>query len=111
MQNQPRTVRPVTIGLLVLVATMFAYFAWVLVSPIDLPFQRVDKSMQMTSRVDGLTLHVSGTTDLPDGSFIDWYLGRESIDNNGPAGQATVQSGVFSFDADLMWIRSPEVNS
>lgn len=46
MQNQARAVRLVTIGLVVLVASMFAYFAWVLISPIDLPFQRVDRSMQ-----------------------------------------------------------------
>ena len=41
-------------------------------------------------------------TDLPDGSYIDWYLWRESIDNNDwPSGHTAVQFGVFSFDADL----------
>ena len=102
MLNQARAVRLVTIGLVVLVASMFGYMAWVLVSPIDLPFQRVDRSMQVTSQVDGQTLRVTGTTDLPDGSLIDWYVWRESTDNNEwPSGHVAVQSGAFSFDADL----------
>ena len=102
MQNQARTVRLVTIGLVVLVAATFAYVAWVFVSPIDLPFQRVNRSMQMTSRVDGQTLRVSGTTDLPDGSFIDWYLSRGLVDYSElPSGRVAVQSGAFSFGADL----------
>jgi hypothetical protein len=92
----------VTIGLAVLVAATFAYVAWIFVSPIDLPFQRVDRSMQMTSRVDRQTLRVRGTTDLPDGSFIDWYLSRGLIDDSElPSGHATVQSGAFGFHADL----------
>lgn len=102
MQNQVRVVRLVTIGLVMLVASMFAYMAWVLVWPIALPFQRIDRSMQMTGQVDGQTLHITGTTNLPDGAFIDWYLWRESIDNDEwPSGQVAVQSGAFSFDADL----------
>lgn len=102
MQSQARAVRLVTVGLLVVLAAMFAYMAWVVVSPIDLPFQRVDKSMRMTSKLDGQTLRVTGTTNLPDGAFIDWYLSRESIDNNEwPSGHVAVQSGAFSFEADL----------
>jgi hypothetical protein len=102
MQRQARGVRALTVGLLVVVALMFASAAWVLVSPIDLPFQRVDWSMHVTSLVDGRTLHVTGTTNLPDGAFIDWDLWRESIDvNDWPSGHVAVQSGVFGFDADL----------
>ena len=102
MQSQDRAVRLVIIGLVVLVAATLTYFAWTLLSPIDLPFQRVDKSMQMTSRVDGRTLRVTGTTDLPDGAFIDWYLWRDPNGNGDwPSGHATVQSGAFSIDADL----------
>jgi hypothetical protein len=102
MRNQARAIRLVTIGLVVLLATMFAYFAWVLVSPIDLPFQRVDRSMQITSRVEGQTLHVTGTTDLPDGAFIDWYLSRGFVDYNElPSGHVAVRSGAFSFEANL----------
>lgn len=102
MQNQARTVRLVTIGLAVLVASMFASFAWILVSPIDLPFQRVERSMQVTSRLDGQTLPVAGTTDLPDGAFIDWYASSVSSDSNElPSGQVAVQSGAFGFDVLL----------
>ena len=103
MQSQQIwAIRLVTIGLVVLMASTFAYFAWTLISPIDLPLQWVEKSMQMTSRVDGRILRVTGTTDLPDGSFIDWYLWREPIGNNDwPSGTATVRSGAFSFDANL----------
>jgi hypothetical protein len=102
MLRQARAVRLVTLGLVVLVVMLLAYMAWVLVSPLDLPFQRVNKSMQMTAQVDGQTLHVRGTTNLPDGSIIDWYLWHDSIQTNEwPAGSAPVESGTFSFEADL----------
>jgi hypothetical protein len=102
MQNQARAMRLVTIGLVVIVVLLFAYVAWLLVSPIDLPVQRVDRSIQMTAQVDGRILRVSGTTNLPDGARIDWYLWRESIDTNDwPSGSVAVESGAFSFEAVL----------
>src|SRR2546427_752992 len=63
--------RLVAIALVAAVASMVAFVVWVLVSPIDLPFQHVDASIQMTPRVDGHTVHVTGTANLPDGSLID----------------------------------------
>jgi len=102
MQGHTRATRYLTIGLIVLVGAAVAYVAWTFVSPIDLPFQRAYRSMHMTATVDGQTLRVAGTTDLPDGAFIDWYLWRDSGDDTEwPAGNAQVRSGTFAFEADL----------
>ncbi len=107
MSNDARFFRLVAIGLVVFVFSVLGYVAWVLVSPIDLPFQRVDRSIQVSARVDGRTLFVIGTTDLPDGSVIDWDLWREPVDDiEWPSGEAVVRSGAFSFNADLAGWRS-----
>jgi hypothetical protein len=102
MQNQSRATRFLTTGVLVLVISSVAYAAWAFVSPIDLPFQRVDRSIQLTAQMIGQTLRVTAATDLPDGAFVDWYLWRDSIDDSDwPSGNAQVRSGAFGFEADL----------
>jgi len=100
--------RLVAIALVAAVASMVAFVVWVLVSPIDLPFQHVDATIQMTPRVDGHTVHVTGTANLPDGSLIDWYLWRETLRSKPPAGQVVVNHGAFAFDADVSgWAAGP----
>jgi hypothetical protein len=87
---------------MVLVAAAVAYVAWTFVSPIDMPFQRADRSMHMTAQVNGRSLRVTGTTDLPDGALVDWYLSRGLVDDNElPSGHIAVRSSSFSFGADL----------
>ena len=107
MRNETRLFRLVAVGLVAFAASVLGYMVWVVVSPIDLPFQRVDRSMQLAARVDGQTLSVTGTTDLPDGAVIDWDLWREPVDDiEWPSGEAVVRSGAFSFNADLAGWRS-----
>ena len=51
---------------------------------------------------------MTGTTNLPEGSLLDWSLYQEwslgTVDP--PAGQVAVQGGAFAFDADLTTLTS-----
>jgi hypothetical protein len=94
--------RFVTIGLGLLLVALAGYAAWLLVSPIDLPWQRVDSSFDAAAAVDGQRLTVSGLTNLPDGSVVDYYFWREPMDDSLPdGGHAVVADGAFRFAADL----------
>ena len=103
MQAHARSGQTVTVVVGILALSSFAFLAWVVVSPIALPFQRVNATIRMTSIVDGQTMRVTGATNLPDGSLIDWDIDQESFMGppDPPAGQVAVQGGAFAFDADL----------
>jgi len=89
-------------GLIGVLTLLAGYVIWVFVSPIDLPFQNVTATIQVTSTVEGHTVHVSGTTDLPDGAVIGYYWWHD-IDTVAtiPGGLVTVADGRFAFVSDL----------
>jgi hypothetical protein len=110
MPLNDRSVRPATIALCLVLLLSLGIIGWVVAGPISLPFQGMSGTLQASSAIDGHDLHVRGTTNLPDGSIIDWYLYRAVLPDSiePPAGQATVSSGAFAFNADLTdWPSGP----
>lgn len=103
MRTPARNVRLVKIGLGVVLVAFVAWVVLVIYGPITLPFQAVDASITLTPRVNNHHLQVTGTTDLPDGSPIDWHVQRHQAEflPEAPGGRVTVASGAFAFDADL----------
>jgi hypothetical protein len=101
----PVQLRRVLVIVAVLGIVAIAWFAFALISPIDLPFQRVEAAIHPRVTVEGATAHVTGTTTLPDGAVINYYYSHELDavnDRNEPhAGTATVHDGRFVFSADL----------
>jgi len=93
----------VEVALLVVVVGSLAAVAYAVLGPIDLPFQHVNARIDATSQIDGHTVRVTGTTNLPDGSLLDWSLYQQSYNGADypPSGQVAVQGGAFAFDADL----------
>lgn len=114
MKDRDRTIRPVTVTLAVV---LFAFLAWIALTvygPISLPFQAVHATMTITSQIDERRLYVAGTTNLPDGSLIDWQLWRYPIDGqtDPPTGQVAVALGTFVFNADVTgWTGLGEVDA
>ena len=89
-----------SIGLVGLFVTGGLFFAWVFVAPIDLPFQSAPATINVTSSVDGRTIHVIGTTDLPDGALVDYsfYSEDQNLINDLPdGGTVAVRDGAFAF--------------
>lgn len=102
----PSTARRIAIGgLLALVTVLVAYAGLVFISPIDLPWQRVTVTMQIEPVLDGTTVRVVGTTNLPDGALIDYGYWRDDAINEGPTGTAEVTDGRFSFENEVSGLR------
>ena len=100
--RRARAVRLVTIGLSLVVAWMFTYMAWLLVSPIDLPFQHSVATIDLTATVSGRTVSVEGTTDLPDGAVIYYTFWRDLNDDTAWVdGNAHIERGRLVFAGDL----------
>jgi hypothetical protein len=83
-----------------------AWLGFVLISPIDLPFQHVEATMTPTVSMDGATAQVEGTTTLPDGAVINYYYWHaddavNSRNDGAHGGLATVHDGRFAFASDL----------
>jgi hypothetical protein len=98
-------IRPITSALVLLVLALTGYVGLALMGPIDLPWQRVTATLQLEPIVDGDTVRVRGTTDLPDGALIDYWFWRDDAINEGPAGVAEVRDGKFSFEHDVSGLR------
>jgi hypothetical protein len=106
MRAHARPGHLVHVALGVVVLAFFALLFLVFVWPIDLPFQRVTAAIAATAQTDGHTVRVTGTTNLPDGSLLDWSIYQESYFGDPPAGQVPVQGGAFAFDAELTMLAS-----
>jgi hypothetical protein len=100
MKDEERHSRQATVALGVVLPVVLGAVVWVMLSPIDLPFQRRPLSMHMAPKVAGDTVTVSGATDLPDGALIDWYLMQGLVDEL-PSGQVAVKNGQFVLEADV----------
>mgnify|MGYP003350348568 CR=1 FL=1 len=78
---------------------------WPFISPIDLPFQRVEATITPRVTVEGKTIRVEGATSLPDGAVIGYYYWHsdEAVNdrNDSHPGTATVRHGRFGFTTDL----------
>ena len=73
-----------------------------LAGPLDLPFQRVTISMDLDPSVEGDTVHIAGTTNLPDGALVDyWFYQEFGQGEDGPAGTAEVKDGNFVIEHDM----------
>ena len=109
---------------------LFGALAYYLLSPISLPWQRSEAHLTVSADVAAGLVHVHGTTDLPDGarldySFVPYAEIRQGVVGARPAslppdavnipahqlgGDAQVEHGAFSFDADLRgWPQGPVV--
>jgi hypothetical protein len=98
MRSKPNDL---TLTLAGLVAASVGYIALVFIGPIDLPWQGVSATMQLEPTVEGNTVRVVGTTDLPDGAVIDYSFWRDDAVNEGPAGAVEVLEGKFAFERDM----------
>jgi hypothetical protein len=73
-----------------------------LAGPLDLPFQRVAISIDLDAGVDGDTVRIAGSTNLPDGALVDyWFYQGFGLGEDGPAGTAQVQDGNFVIEHDM----------
>jgi hypothetical protein len=69
---------------------------------VHLPFWQVEATLHPTVSVVGRTVHVTGTTDLPNGAVIGYYYWSAADDGNWPDGGAvTASDGRFQFDTDF----------
>ncbi len=102
---QRQRIRPITVALGVLVVGLTGYVGLLFIGPIDLPSQRVTATMQLAASVDGDTVRVVGTTDLPDGALIDYWFWRDDAINGGPIGVTEVRGGTFSFEHEVSGLR------
>ena len=69
---------------------------------VRLPFWQVEATLHPTVSVVGRTVHVIGTTDLPDGALIGYYFWNAADDGNWPdGGLVTVRNGRFEFETDF----------
>jgi hypothetical protein len=92
----------VRISLTLLGAGIAASFVWVVVAPIDLPWQHVDSTLTASATLEGRILTITGTTNLPDGAIVDYSFYREPYDPTIPdGGTAAVMAGTFEFAADV----------
>lgn len=103
MLKNDRSIRRVTIALGVVVFLSLWIVGWAVVGPISLPFQSSSGTLDASAAIDGHELHVTGTTNLRDGSIVDWSVDRAKLpdDIERPAGQVAVASGSFASDSDL----------
>src|SRR5262245_61903372 len=70
--------------------------------PLDLPFQRVAISIELDPTVNGDTVRIEGTTNLPDGALVDYWLYRGfGLGKDGPTGAAEVRDGEFVIEHDM----------
>jgi hypothetical protein len=91
-------------GALAIIAVVWLGIA--MISPLDLPFQRIEATMTPSVSMDGSTAHVEGTTTLPEGAVIDYYYWHaddavNSRNDGAHGGTATVRDGRFAFTSDL----------
>jgi hypothetical protein len=88
-----------------LVVLGVAWFALPFLSLGDLPSGQVEATLHPAVSVEGRSVRVTGTTDLPDGAVIDFYYWHEldSVNdrNDSHGSDATVRSGTFEFETDL----------
>jgi hypothetical protein len=82
-----------------------AWLGFALISPLDLPFQRVEATMTPRVSVAGTTARVEGTTTLPDGAVIyyEYWHADDAVTapDDAHGGTATVRDGRFAFSTDL----------
>lgn len=78
-----------------------AWLVLALLSPISLPFQKVEATMTPQVQVVDGTAQVTGTTTLPDGAVLYYSFAHESLALEDAGGSARVQDGRFSFAKDL----------
>jgi hypothetical protein len=107
-QYPPPPVAPsrLAIGVILLgiasVVLIGAWVLWVVLVPVlGLPFFQVESYVTPVVRLDGRTLLVKGTANLPDGAVLDYGVSQESGVDRFVGGVATVQHGEFSFWTDL----------
>jgi hypothetical protein len=71
-----------------------------LVSTYDLPLFQVQATIHPQATLNGRTVRVAATTDLPDGAVVDCYVVRDEVDIS-ETKPATVQRGAFALDLQL----------
>lgn len=102
----PTPVRCLTVVVAVSAVLALGWVAFLLVWPIDLPFQRVEATITPHVSTEGMTVRVEGTTTLPDGAVINYYYWHAdeavNLRNDGAhGGLTTVRDGRFAFSSDL----------
>jgi hypothetical protein len=92
----------VEMALLASIVLIGGWIVWVVIGPIDLPWQSVDVSMRADATFTGYSVEVSGSTTLPDGSVIEYsYEANPSVVGTIETGTATVEDGSFAFEVTV----------
>src|SRR5262249_53303947 len=95
-------IQPTAVAGLILIAVVVGFVLWPVLTAFDLPFLQVGASIQPQATIDGTTVHVTATTDLPDGAVVVCFLSNED-GALGDSTEATVANGAFAFDTPLPW--------
>lgn len=86
---------------LVSLALPFVGIAVLFLSLLDQPFGQVEATMHPRPIVQGRSVRVTGTTDLPEGAMIDYYYWHEldAVNDRHVAhgGHTTAGNGTFEF--------------
>jgi hypothetical protein len=99
-RTQAGEIQPIGVVAIVLVIGLAAIVLWPVLTIFDLPFNQVQVSIQPAATIRGANVHVTGTTNLPDGAVVVCYLATED-GQVGNQQQATVAGGGFAADLPL----------
>ena len=99
----PRATMLLRVPLVVLIL-LVAWLVVMFLMSLHLTLRHVEATMHTTVAVRGLTVQITGTTDLPDGAVIGYYFVHElgPLQGQEPdGGLTTVRNGRFDFQTDF----------
>jgi hypothetical protein len=99
-QRSAGEIQPIGVVAVVVVLGVVALILLPVFTIFDLPFFQVQASIQPAASVAGGTVHVTATTDLPDGAVVVCYL-ADAESQIGDSKAATVAGGAFAIDLPL----------
>jgi hypothetical protein len=101
-QASTGAIQPTAVIGLIVVLVIVGFVLMPALTIFDLPFFQVQASIDPRATIDGSTVHVTASTDLPDGAIVVCYLSNED-GALGDSTNATVAGGAFAFDTPLPW--------
>jgi hypothetical protein len=93
-------IQPIGVVAIVVVLGLAAFVLWPVLTIFDLPFFQLQASIQPAASVAGGTVHVTATTDLPDGAVVVCYL-ADAQGQIGESNEVTVAGGAFAIELPL----------
>jgi len=105
-QGQAGAVQPIGVVAILVVLGLAGFVLLPVLSIFDLPFFQVSVSIQPTANVVGDNVHMTATTNLPEGAVVVCYLG-DATGQVGEEHEATVAGGAFAVDLPLLPTTGP----